>query len=305
MLQLNVPISMSGAGCYFKKDPFQSKNLILKSVVMGEQFYLILVVFVGTLQGQVLFWLLVKCQLLSTVTEAVLRTCTSLSLQQGYFYSILPFEMFIEVWDCRHLGVSFRCAAVMFATITLLKFWMYKNEVEKKGKKIKSLVWLVGCCFFFSVFVCLFVCLSDCEFFPNSNHNSCCGWVHSKDVQAHSGKQNLTEPQQGFPFNSGWSEPCRKRKSWLLSAQGPCPHSSRGSRNALATKCVWSADLTAGWLGKGMCANRERGKTGKWFCGWDALLGTAEKIEAGCECTEPRRESQGNRYCLICRGRQV
>lgn len=137
MLQLNMPISMSGAGCYFKKDLFQSKNLILKSAVMGEQFHLILVglsrwlvILVGTLQGQVLFWLLFKCQLLSTVTAAVLRTCTSFSLQQGYFYSIIPFEMFIEVWDCRHLSASFRCAAVMFANITLLKVWMYKNEEE-------------------------------------------------------------------------------------------------------------------------------------------------------------------------------
>lgn len=70
MLQLNVPISMDGAGCYFKKDLFQSKNQILKSAVVGEQCHFIsvglsrwLVILVGTLQGQVLFWLLFKCQL--------------------------------------------------------------------------------------------------------------------------------------------------------------------------------------------------------------------------------------------------
>lgn len=173
--------------------------------------------------------------------------------------------MFIEVWDCRHLSVSFRCAAVMFANIMLLKFWMYKNEEVKTEKKI-ALVWDVG--FFRCFFVCLIV-----GFFPNSNCNWHCGWVHSKDVQAQSGKQNLTQPRRGFRFNSGWSEPCRKRKSWLVSAQAPCPHSSRGSRNALASERVWSADLTANWLGKEMCANGERGKIGKWFCDWDAFSG--------------------------------
>lgn len=141
-------------------------------------------------------------------------------------------------------------------------------------------------------------------FFPITTINCHCEWVCSRDVQAHSRKLNFAQPQQGFLFSSGWSEPCRKRKGWLVSAQAPCPHSSRGSRNALAAKWVWSADLTADWLGKGMCTNRERGKIGK-FLTETPFQGTAEKIEASCKCTDCGRESQGNRYCLTCRGRHV
>lgn len=88
MLQLNMPINMSGAGSYFKRDSFPTKGLILKSAVMREQSHLNLVglsrwlmILVGTLQGQVLFWLLFKCQHLSTVITAVLGTCTPFSLQ--------------------------------------------------------------------------------------------------------------------------------------------------------------------------------------------------------------------------------
>lgn len=88
MLQLNMPISMSGAGSYFKGDSFPTKGLILKSAAVREQSHLILVglrrqlmILVGTLQGQVLFSLLFKCQHLSIVITAILGTWTSFSLQ--------------------------------------------------------------------------------------------------------------------------------------------------------------------------------------------------------------------------------
>jgi len=87
MLQLNMSISMSGAGSSFKRDSFPTKGLILKSAVMREQSYLILVglsrclvILVGTMKDQVLFWLLFKSQHLSTVITAVLGTCNSFFL---------------------------------------------------------------------------------------------------------------------------------------------------------------------------------------------------------------------------------
>lgn len=43
MLQLNTPISMSGAGALLQERFFPTKDLILKPAVMREQSHLILV----------------------------------------------------------------------------------------------------------------------------------------------------------------------------------------------------------------------------------------------------------------------
>lgn len=124
--------------------------------------------------------------------------------------------MFIEVWDCRHLSVSFWCAAVMFANITLLKFWMYKNEAEKNREK-KRLGLACTVLGFFSV--CLFVVFFPITTISAAVDESVAKMCRQWEAESH-------RAMGGFQFSSGWSEPCRKRKSWLVSANsaGLRPH---------------------------------------------------------------------------------
>lgn len=148
------------------------------------------------------------------------------------------------------------CAILVFASIIPLNFQMYKIKGRKPEKKMV----------FFS---------------PSSNCNQHCGHVYSEMLRHILRRRifySLRVVQLGL-----------KSAMQEVAFSQPRPHSSHGSRNALASKWAWSAGLTAKWLGRETYKWQEKIKVGNAFVAEMPFLGTNGKMETSCKCEDGRK----------------